>query len=598
MASTRTEEAEAPSPAAGAELILRGLPVAPGIAIGPAHIVEQGFVGVAEYVVLPDQIEPELARLADAVAKSRRQLARLKAKSRTLPGAAAEEMGYLLDAHLAMLGPSRLIRGAERRIAEERMNAALAVQTEVADIARQFEAMTDAYLASRGQDIRHAGARLIRNLADEELPAFTGVPEGSVIIAEEVTPADTALMDPRRIAGFAAALGGAEGHTAIMARSLGLPAVLGIPGLVGYVRAGRTVIVDGSAGLVIVEPTPATLAEVTERKAAEAARRERLMGLVGLPSVSRDGVAIALMANVELPVEAEAAVAVGAEGVGLLRSEFLFMNRDDLPGEDEQYEALADVVLLMDGRPVTIRTLDVGGEKLSSALGAHFAEQPNPALGLRAIRLSLREPRLLETQLAAILRAGRHGPVRILLPMITGLAEVRQVRRVLDRTVRRLARRRVRIADPLPPLGVMIEVPGAALIADALARETDFFALGTNDLVQYTLAIDRGDEQVAGLFDPLHPAVLRLVRLAAEAAAAARIPVSVCGEMAGDPRMTALLVGLGLAELSMSPANLLAVKRRVRSLDAAAAVRRAEAILEESDSGRIAALLDDLNDAG
>jgi phosphotransferase system enzyme I (PtsI) len=458
--------------------------------------------------------------------------------------------------------------------------------------------MADAYLASRGQDIRHAGARLIRNLAHEEDPAFTGVPEGSVIIAEEVTPADTALMDPRRIAGFAGAVGGIEGHTAIMARSLGLPAVLGIPGLVGHVRPGRTVIVDGDAGLVIVEPTPQRLAELRRRKAALAARRQQLKRLVGLPSVSRDGIAVSLMANVELPAEAEAAIAVGADGVGLLRSEFLFMNREDLPGEEEQYEALRRIVELMDGRPVTIRTLDVGGEKLSSALGAHFAEQANPALGLRAIRLSLREPRLLDTQLAAILRAGRHGPVRILLPMITGLGEVRRVRQALVRAHRRLARRGVPMADPLPPLGVMIEVPGAALIADALARETDFFALGTNDLIQYTLAIDRGDEQVADLFDPLHPAVLRLVRFAAEAARTAGIPISVCGEMAGDPRMTALLVGLRLAELSMSPANLLAVKRRIRGLDAAAAVRRAEAILEERDPGRIAALVDDFNEAG
>jgi len=364
------------------------------------------------------------------------------------------------------------------------------------------------------------------------------------------------------------------------------------------VRSGQTVIVDGTAGEIIIEPSAATLAEYQARQEMLAADREQLKTLIDLPAVTRDGVEIRLMANVELPREVDTARSVGADGIGLLRTEFMFMNRADLPSEEEQYRVLREIVAGMGGRPVTIRTLDVGGEKLATALGRHFTECANPALGLRAIRLSLREPKILDTQLAAILRAGAHGPIRILLPMITSPAEVRAVRAALSLVARRLKRRRVPFADPLPPLGVMIEVPAAALGADALAQSADFFALGTNDLIQYTLAIDRGDESVAHLYDPLHPAVLRLIQFAADAALRARIPISVCGEMGGEPRYAALLTGLGIRDLSMAPSKILTVKRRIRTMDSVAACRRARMILDQSDPGRIAALLDDFNEAG
>ena len=282
-------------------------------------------------------------------------------------------------------------------------------------------------------------------------------------------------------------------------------------------------------------------------------------------------------------------------GIGLLRSEFLFMNRDTPPSEEEQFEGLRTIAKGMEGRPVTIRTLDVGGEKLAYSFGDQLVDTVNPALGLRAIRFSLKHPKLLEDQIAAILRVGALGPVRILLPMIATTGEVRRVREVIDRVARRLKRRRVAIADPLPPVGVMIEVPGAALAADALARVSDFFAIGTNDLTMYTLAIDRADEQVAHLYNPLHPAVLRLIQFTAEAALRARIPFSVCGEIAGDPRYTALLLGLGVRDLSMASSSLPRVKQRVRSLELTAATVRAQAIMEQADTGRIATLLDDFN---
>ena len=302
-----------------------------------------------------------------------------------------------------------------------------------------------------------------------------------------------------------------------------------------------------------------------------------------------------LNANLELPRDLENALNVGVEGIGLLRTEFLFMNRDDLPDEEEQYKALRTIVEGMDGRTVTARTMDVGGEKLAGWMQGRYGEPANPALGLRAIRLGLREPRLLETQLAAMLRAGAHGPLRILLPMISSVAEVHTVREMITAIARRLRRRGIKIADPLPPVGVMVEVPGAALSADSLSHVSDFFAIGTNDLTQYTLAIDRGDEQVASLYDPLHPAVLRLIQFTVEAGLRARIPVSVCGEIAGDPRYTALLLGLGVRELSMSANSVPVVKRRLRAMDLIAASRRARVIMDQTDSGRIATLLDDFN---
>jgi phosphotransferase system enzyme I (PtsI) len=379
-----------------------------------------------------------------------------------------------------------------------------------------------------------------------------------------------------------------------MARAMGLPAVLGVAGLVGTVRPGDVVIVDGSAGKVVVRPTATTL-EAYERRRVEFVREQRqLARLAKLPAVTRDGVEVTLQANIELPREIDAATTVGAAGVGLLRTEFMFMNRDDVPDEDEQLRLLLEIIKGMDGKPVTIRTLDVGGEKLAAALGVE-APGANPALGLRAIRLGLQRPELLETQFAAILRAATHGPVRILLPMIATVSEVQEVRAILAKVARRLLRKGVRIPDALPPLGAMIEIPGAALAADALAQVCDFFAIGTNDLTMYTLAIDRGDEQVAHLYNPLHPAVLRLIQFTTEAALRNRIAVSLCGEIAGDPRYTALLLGLGIRDLSMSPIKLPRIKQRVRSIELAAAATRARAIMDQSDQGRISALLDDFN---
>ncbi len=579
------------------EQVFEGLGVAPGVAIGPAHVRDVGEIQVPEYRLPRAKVAAEKERFHKSIGRAVRQVKKLKSKALTFHGAAAEELGYLLDAHLQMLGSGRLIGGIERRIEEDRRNAESAVMSEISSIVQSFAEMDDDYLQTRAQEVREVGLRIVRGLTEAQLAGFGDLPRDSIIIAEEITPADTALMDPTVISGFASVLGGAEGHTAVMARSLGLPAVLGVADLITGLESGDTVIVDGSNGLVIVNPTAKRLQDYQGRIKALAREERSLARLRDVAAETRDGERVVLHGNLELPRELAMARAAGAEGIGLLRTEFLFMNRQDLPDEEEQFAALSEIVDGMGGRPVTIRTLDVGGEKLASSLGEHFGSGPNPALGLRAIRLSLKEPSLLEVQLSAILRAGARGPVRILLPMISTVGEVREVRKVMAKIVRRLKRRGMAVPEPLPPVGVMIEIPGAALAADSLARVADFFAIGTNDLTMYTLAIDRSEEQVAYLYNPLHPAVLRLIQFSVEAALRARIPVSVCGEIAGDSRYTALLLGLGLRELSMTSNALPRVKSRILSLDMEASTRRAQIIMDQSDSGRIAMLLDDFNEA-
>lgn len=590
-------EAEA---AGGTTATFLGVGVAPGIAIGPARVIESGSLAVPEYALRTDAaVAADTHRLERALAKSRRQLKALRAKSRTLPSAAAEEMGFLLDAHAAMLDESRLVRGFRRRIQEGRINAEAAVQSEFTHLARGFEQLDDPYIAARASDVREVGSRVLRNLMEGQAPTLGELSAGTILIAEDITPADTAQMDPAVVGGFAAVLGGAEGHAAIMARSLGLPAVLGAAGLLQTVKTGDLVIVDGQAGRIVVNPSAETQRRYEDKRAALLRETLKLQRLRDVPAITADGSKVTLLANLELVRDTKQAAEAGAEGIGLLRTEFMFMNRSEVPDEDEQYEILRTVVQQMDGRPVTVRTLDIGGEKLAYSLGAiledHVGDAVNPALGVRAIRLSLREPKLFEAQLCAILRAAVHGPVRILLPMITTPGEVKQVRDIVTRLWLRLQRRGEALPEKIPPIGVMIEIPGAALAADALAQTADFFAIGTNDLTMYTLAIDRADERVAHLYNPLHPAVLRLIEFSVQAALRAKIPVSICGEIAGDPRFTPLLLGFGVRELSMSPMALARVKQRILKLDTADAVRRARLVMEIADSGRIAALLDDMD---
>ncbi|BBK35467.1 phosphoenolpyruvate-protein phosphotransferase [Allostella sp. ATCC 35155] len=577
------------------ERALTGLPVSPGIAIGPLHLHDPGVVSVRAYPIAGDALEAERGRFRRAVEAALKQIDKLRSRAELLPESAQEAAAALLEVHRQMLSGSRLVRGVDRRIQETAINAEAALEAELAAVVESFQAIADPTIRSRVEDIRGAGQRVLRNLTQTGYQSFARVPAGSIVLAEELTPADAALMDPARIIGFAAAMGGVEGHTAIMARALHLPAVLGVRGLLDAAAGAATVVVDGSEGRIVFDPAPDTLAAFRRRRAAFARQRRRLVAVAALPAVTDDGVEISLNANIDLPAEVDEARVLGADGVGLLRTEIQFMNRDDLPDEEQQYETLRAVVEGLEGRTVTIRTLDIGGDKRAPALAAHFPEGPNPALGLRAIRYSLKVPKLFETQVAAILRAGAHGSIRILLPMLTSVGEVRQARNLIQRVARRLRRQGVAMADPLPPVGAMIETPAAALGADALAAQCDFFAIGTNDLTMYTLAIDRSDEQVANLYNPFHPAVLRLIAFAVTAARERGIPISVCGEIAGDPRFTALLLGLGLRELSMSPGSLPRVKERLRAIDAAEAQGLAARALTAHDAAHVMVLVEHFN---
>ncbi|MBX6375209.1 MAG: phosphoenolpyruvate--protein phosphotransferase [Acetobacteraceae bacterium] len=583
--------------AAARETRLKGIPVSPGVAIGAIFDTTEPPAEAPRRGIAAAEVEAERQRLADAVAASRKQVAKLKTRIGVLPEEAQEELAPLLDAYAMMLGNSRLIRGARKRIETDLVAAETAVQDEAETIAAAILAARDddkAGLLRRAQEVREIARRLTRNLTASPFRSFKDIPEGAILVAEELTPADAALLNPARIAGVATEEGGADGHTAIMLRALGIPSVLGCHGLTEAARRGDPCVLDGTAGTVTLNPSAATLTAARNALAAFARERAKLAKLRRLPAVTTDGEEVELQANLEIPAELPLIAQAGAQGIGLLRTEFLFMNREDLPDEEAQVATYAEILEAMDGEPVTIRVLDWGGEKDIEALaeGVPALTGPNPALGLRGVRMLLKRPELLEVQFAAILRvAAAKGCVRILLPMVTVPAEVKQAREIYERVARRLRRRGEKLPDPLPPLGVMIETPGAALAADAIALEADFFAIGTNDLAMYTLAVDRAEAEVAHLYDPLHPAVLRLVQFATEAALRLRMPVSVCGEMAGNPRLVPLLLGLGIRSLSMNASAIPRAKQAVRALDIADCARFARRVMEQSDPARIQELV-------
>ena len=585
---------------------MAGMAVSPGIAIGAAFAASEPAMVFSRGKIHAAAVESEIDRLDTAVQTSRKQLGKLRTKLSALPEDSQKEIAPLLDAYLQMLGPSRLLRQAKKRITDSHVTAETAILDEV-------ETLADAMLAvpadptARGRDemearqrrsdeIRETGRRLLRNLTAAPFRSFASVPQGAILVAETLRPADAALIDPARIAGLATEEGGTDGHTAIMLRALGVPAVLGVHGLLAALSAGSQLVLDGTNGHITLNPKAETLAQARRDISAYARERQRLTRLRRLPADTTDNEHVELQGNLELLAELPIIAQSGAAGIGLFRTEFLFMNRDTLPDEAAQTEIYRTVVEAMDGDSVTIRVLDWGGEKDIDALSIAglVPDKPdhNPALGVRGLRLLLRQPDLFETQLAAILRAHKFGPVRVLLPMVTNTGEVRTAREIFERVARRLRRRGEKLPDKLPPLGIMIETPGAALAADALALEADFFAIGTNDLTMYTLAVDRAASDVSLLYDSLHPAVLRLIQFATEAALRMRMPVSVCGEMAANPKLVPLLLGLGLRSFSMNAPAVPRVKQAIRAVSIDDCARFARRVMEQSDADRIQELVD------
>jgi len=570
--------------------VLHGTSVSSGITIGRAHLVSTARLEVAHYEVAGSAVQAEIFRFDAAVARAKQELAQLEHQ---IPSDAPAEFGAFLQLHRMILDDSSLSHAPREIIRERRCNAEWALVQQMETLGEQFERMEDPYLRERSADMRQVVERVLKALmGDRAMPEPPRAEEHKlIVVAHDLSPADMLLFKRHEYGGFVTDVGGVTSHTAILARSLNIPALVGLHHARHMIREGEMLVVDGIQGVLVVDPDPIVLAEYRLRQSQHELERKRLGRLKTTPAATIDGTAIALYANIELPQDLDKVHEAGAEGIGLFRTEFLYMNRRDLPGEDEQFEAYREVARKMHGKPVVIRTLDIGADK---ALDGHVESMPNPALGLRAIRYCLAEPQVFLAQLRAILRASHHGKVRILLPMVAHAHEVDQALAFVRQAKAQLEHKDIAYDRDIA-VGGMIEIPAAALALPMFMKRLDFLSLGTNDLIQYTLAIDRTDDAVAHLYDPLHPAVLHLVAHVIHAARRGRTPVAVCGEMAGDLALTRLLLGFGLRNFSMHPSQLLAIKERVLRTDLAAVQDAARKILRSGDAAKTRELLARLN---
>ncbi len=575
---------------------LHGQAVSGGIAIGRAHLVSHAMLEVAQYELRGRDVAGEVVRFDKAVATASAELDALRSEA-SVPGAPAE-LSAFVDLHAMILADPALTDGVRELIRERRCNAEWAMVQQMQRVADQFDEFEDAYLRERKQDIVQVGERVLKVLQGKARKLVkrkaAAADDDLIVVANDLSPADTIQFKNLRIGGFVTDLGGSTSHTAIVARSLAIPAVVGMQHARPLIQDDDLLIVDGTRGVLIVDPDAGVLAEYRLRKTELELERSKLKRLVSSRSRTLDGEDVELHANIELPLDAERAKEVGADGVGLFRTEFLFMNRDELPGEDEQFEAYRSVVKALGDKPVTIRTLDIGADKEARALRNRAGNRaaPNPALGLRAIRFCLAEPHLFLVQLRAILRASHYGKVRLLIPMLAHAQEIEQTLGLID--LAKLQLREARQKFDAVEVGGMIEIPAAALSLGPFLRRLNFLSIGTNDLIQYTLAIDRTDGSVAHLYDPLHPAVLKLISQTIQSAQRVSMPVAVCGEMAGDPKLTRLLLGMGLREFSMHPSQLLEVKQQVMMADAAQLTVRVARLLKLDEPDRIGEQLDKL----
>jgi phosphoenolpyruvate-protein phosphotransferase (PTS system enzyme I) len=571
--------------------VLHGYPVSSGITVGSAHLVSTARLEVAHYEVAPDAVEAEVARFDRAMKTAQEGLAALKAH---IPAGSPAEFEAFLDLHRMILNDSALAQAPRELIRKRRANAEWALVQEMERLVERFEEIDDPYLRERKADVQQAVERVLAALMGGQTlvePALSEE-EKLIVVAHDLSPADMILFKKHHFGGFVTDVGGVTSHTAIVARSLGIPAIVGLHHARQMVSEGETLIVDGTRGLLIVDPDPVVLAEYRTLQAELKAERKRLRRLKSTPAQTVDGTPIELFANIELPQDMPEVLEAGADGVGLFRTEFMFLNRKELPGEEEQFEAYRQVAKAMKGRPVVLRTLDLGADKaLNNGEGA---SKPNPAMGLRAIRFCLSEPQMFLTQLRAILRASTHGKVRILLPMLAHAHEIDQTLTLINQAKAQLDERG-QAYDKEIMIGGMIEIPAAALALPIFMRRLNFLSIGTNDLIQYTLAIDRTDDAVAHLYDPLHPAVLTLVAGTIQTATRGGIPVAVCGEMAGDLMLTRLLLGLGLRNFSMHPSQLLPTKERILRTNLAEVQTLAQRVLRATDPVKTRELLSRLN---
>jgi phosphotransferase system enzyme I (PtsI) len=571
--------------------VLHGVAVSAGITIGHAHLVSSARLEAAHYEIAEAAVPAEIFRFDAAIARARQELSAIESQ---MAGDAPAEFGAFINLHRMILADSSLSHAPRELIRERRMNAEWALVQQMEKLVAQFEEIEDPYLRERRQDIEQVVERVLKALSGgKAAPEPPASAEGNlIVVAHDLSPADMILFKRHKFGGFVTDVGGVTSHTAIVARSLNIPALVGLHHARQMIRENDVVIVDGIQGVLVVDPDAVVLGEYRLRQSQHGLERQKLKRLKSTPSATLDGTPVELFANIELPQDLGDVQDSGAQGVGLFRTEFLFMNRTSLPSEDEQFEAYREVAKALDGRPVVIRTLDLGADKAID--GDDVVEMPNPALGLRAIRYCLAEPQLFLAQLRAILRASKFGHVKILLPMLAHAHEIEQSLNMLKQAKQQLDDKRVAY-DAAIQVGGMIEVPAAALALPMFMRRLDFLSIGTNDLIQYTLAIDRTDDAVAHLYDPLHPAVLHLIAHTIQAANRGGTPIAVCGEMAGDAGLTRLLLGFGLRNFSMHAQQLLAIKERVLRTNLAEAQPLAQRVLRQSDPAKTRELIAKLN---
>jgi phosphotransferase system enzyme I (PtsI) len=579
-----------------ASFTLHGIAVSRGIAIGRAHLLAPAALEVKHYLLAPEDIEAEVQRLKDAIATVHRELQTLW---NDLPQDSPTELGAFIDVHALILSDPMISEVPLDIIRTRHYNAEWALVTQIDELSAQFDEIGDAYLRERKADIQQVGERVLKVLTGTatelaKLPTSDEASANMIVVAHDISPADMMQFRNRAFAGFITDVGGQNSHTSIVARSLDIPAAVGVFNASALIAQDDWLIIDGDAGVVIVDPTPMVLNQYREQQARQLRDRKKLGKLKKTPAITRDGVEIALLANIELPDDCDAAMEAGASGVGLFRSEFLFMGRSGyltkLPSEDEQFESYRKAVTAMKGRPVTIRTLDIGADK---PLGIAEQTALNPALGLRAIRYCLAEPQIFLMQLRAILRASAYGPVKLLIPMLAHTFEIDQTLMMIEQAKAQLRDANQKF-DPAIEVGAMIEIPAAALTLPMFIKRMDFLSIGTNDLIQYTLAIDRVDHEVAHLYNPLHPAILYLLSSVISMGAKANIPVAVCGEMAGDAKLTRLLLGMGLRRFSMHPSQILSVKQEILNSDISRIVPQAKKVLKAFEPAAITEAMEQL----
>jgi phosphotransferase system enzyme I (PtsI) len=573
--------------------VLHGHAVSGGITIGYAHLVTTARLEVVHYEIADDQVETEVQRFEAALHKARDELAAFK---QHIPPDSPQEFEAFLNLHRMILDDSALSQAPKALIRERKANAEWALVQQMEKLTERFDEIDDPYLRERKADVQQAVERVLKALMGAQTLAEPAQSEEQdlIVVAHDLSPADMILFKRHHFGGFITDVGGVTSHTAIVARSLGIPAIVGLHHAFQTISERELVIVDGVMGVVIVNPDPVVLEEYRKRQSQLDIARENLKRLKSTKAKTLDGTPVELYANIELPDDMPEVLEAGAEGVGLFRSEFMFLNRKDLPSEDEQFEAYRNVAVAMGGRPVVLRTLDLGADKALNGDGMPGQNMPNPAMGLRAIRFCLAEPQMFLTQLRAILRASHHGKVRILLPMLAHVHEIEQTLALIRQAKQQLDERGIPYDRDIE-IGGMIEIPAAALALPIFMRRLNFLSIGTNDLIQYTLAIDRTDDAVAHLYDPLHPAVLTLVAGTIQTATRGGVPVAVCGEMAGDLQLTRLLLGLGLRNFSMHPSQLLPIKERILSTNLAEVQALAQRVLRASDPAKTKELLARLN---